>query len=99
MCMIQTGEYRCLEIFMKSAEGKTGKLRIRKHNGTWTEYPAGIKQFRLSRIPVERAAQYEVELMQCQVSVAYLSESERMMETGICFLNYSNGDWIKVDNL
>lgn len=99
MCMIQTGEYRCLEIFMKSVEGKTGKLRIRKHNGTWTEYPAGIKQFRLSRIPVECAAQYEVELMQCQVSVAYLSESERMMETGICFLNYSNGDWIKVDNL
>lgn len=96
---IQTGDYQCLEIFLKSLEGKEGKLRIRRKDREWVDYPAGRCQYRLNKIPLEKNMEYELELIHCQVSIAYLSESERIMETGVCFLEYQNGEWTKIENL
>lgn len=96
---IQTGEYKCLEVFLKSLKEKEGKLRIRKRNGEWREYPAGRCQYILNRIPVEAQTHYELELMNCQAGIAYLSESERIMEQGVRFLEYRNGEWTETKDL
>ena len=80
--------YRCLEIFLKSLEGKGGSLRIYKDGEDMREYPAGDVRYTLHRIPLENDSEYKLELLDCEVSIAYLSESEDMMDTGVRFLEY-----------
>ena len=91
MGKIHTGKYRCLEIFLKSAEGKQGGLRLRGEKEDWREYPAGGVRYALHRIPVENDSVYDLELLDCAVSIAYLSGSEDIMDTGVRFLEYVNG--------
>ena len=88
MGRIHTGNYKCLEIFLKSLEGKQGCLRMKGDEGPWMEYSAGACRYTLHRIPVKLDTEYEVELLDCQVSIAYLSESDDMMDEGVCFLEY-----------
>ncbi len=89
MGRIHTGDYKCLEIFLKSLEGKQGSLRLRKSGEDWQKYPAGVVRYQLHRIPVENASEYELELLDCMVSIAYLSEAEDIMDTGVCFLEFA----------
>lgn len=96
---IQTGNYQCLEIFLKSLEGREGKLQIRKKKGFWREYPAGRFQYRLVKIPMEKNTRYELKLIHCEVSITYLSESVDIMEQGVRFLEYHNGEWTEIENL
>lgn len=99
MKVIQTGNYRCLEIFLKSLSGEEGKLKIRKADEMWREYSAGQYQYILRRIPLERDSLYEVELEHCEVSIAYLSESDDILKDGVRFLEYRNGEWVKNTDL
>ena len=99
MKMIQTGKYRCLEIFLKSLTGEEGKLLIKRADETWREYPAGQYQYILRRIPLEQNSAYEVELAHCEASIAYLSESENILEDGVRFLEYQNGEWNETADL
>lgn len=96
---IQTGNYQCLEIFLKSLDGREGKLQIRKKKGIWREYPAGRFQYRLVKIPMEKNTRYELKLIHCEVSITYLSESADIMEQGVRFLEYQNGEWTEIENL
>lgn len=96
---IQTGDYDCLEIFLKSLKGKEGKLRIRKKDDVWTDYAAGRCQYRLTKIPLEKNTWYELELIHCHAGITYLSGSQRIMEEGVRFLEYRNGEWTEIDNL
>ncbi len=88
MGRIHTGNYKCLEIFLKSLEGKQGCLRMKGDEEPCLEYSAGACRYTLHRIPVKLDTEYEVELLDCQVSIAYLSESDDMMDEGVCFLEY-----------
>lgn len=99
MGLIQTENYQCLEIFLKSLAGKDGKIKLRKPNEEWVEYPANHFQYQLTKLPLEMNSEYELELVHCQISIAYLSESENMLEHGVCFLEYGNGEWTKINNL
>lgn len=99
MGIIYTENYRCIEIFLKSFEGKEGKAKIRKEGGSWNEYLAGQLTYRLIRIPVGQDTNYELELDSCCPGIAYLSDSEDIMEKGIRFLEYNGGGWIKNDSL
>lgn len=93
MKTFQTGIYGCLEIFLRSLENEEGKLRIRKTGGMWEEYPAGRCQYMLTCIPLEKETEYEMELKHCKAGIAYLSEADDILESGVRFLEYQNGDW------
>lgn len=41
MGKIYSGEFRCLEIFLRCPEGEDGRLRLRQEGQDWMEYPAG----------------------------------------------------------
>ena len=99
MGMVYTENYRCMEIFLKSYEEKEGKIKIRKEGSEWKEYLAGHLHYRLVKIPLEQDTNYEVELDNCCQSIAYLSDSEDIMEKGVCFLEYDKGEWIKNSSL
>lgn len=92
MGKIHTGKYKCLEIFLKSLEGKCGRLRLYKDGEAMREYPAGAVRYALHRIPVENDSEYGLELLDCVASIAYLSESEDIMDTGVRFLEYTQGN-------
>lgn len=53
MGKIYSGEFRCLEIFLRCPEGEDGRLRLRQEGQDWMEYPAGRCQYRLRRIPLD----------------------------------------------
>ncbi|MBS6194115.1 MAG: glycoside hydrolase family 32 protein [Clostridiales bacterium] len=96
---IYTGEYGCLELFAKSVSGSQGTVSVSKGENESTEYPAGIYQHRLIRIPMEKNTDYQVELKDCETSVCYLSEGEDILEKGVCFLEFKDGEWIRTEDL
>lgn len=100
MSSIQTENYRRLEVFAKSEHGSAGAV-IAKKKGTGESaiYPAGEHQYRLLKIPLEEDSEWEVSLNDCRVSIAYLSGCSGIMEQGVRYLEYRDGDWIKTDDL
>ncbi len=105
MGMIRTGDYGCLEIFIKSLEEKAGYLCIRKGKEEWQKYPAGEYHYAFWKIPLECNAEYEAKLCNCETSVAYLSETEDIMEKGVRFLEYiptdgiGAGEWAETEDM
>ena len=91
--------FRWLEIFLKSHQGEAGRLYLRKEGQDWLEYAAGGHQYRLTKIPLEEHTHYQLELSNCLASVAYLSGSANMLETGIRFLDFQNGECCQVKDL
>lgn len=99
MGVIYSGEYRCLEILAKSEDGKKSAVLVVGPSGKAAAYPAGKWQYRLIRIPLEKNCRYEVRLENCTASICYLSEADDILDRGVCFLEYSDGNWRKTDNL
>lgn len=99
MGYIFTGEYQCLEIFAKSLEKKRGIIVLIDKKGEIKEYLAGKWQYRLIKIPLEQDSQYDVKLVDCEVSICYLSESKNILDQGVLFLEWNNGVWNQIRNL
>ena len=83
-----TGNYECLELFVKSDEGKKGSVLLKNVKESTTEtkelkhiYGNWIK------FPVSRNTEYEISTQDCTITFAYLSECENIMENGICVLD------------
>lgn len=96
---IYTDSYECLEVFAKSLEGKKGFVIITDNEGEIRRYPAGDVQYCLLRVPMKKETQYDVALENCSVSICYLSETENILDRGVCFLEWENGVWRKTENL
>lgn len=99
MGKIYSGEFRCLEIFLRCPEGEDGRLRLRQEGQDWMEYPAGRCQYRLRRIPLDAHTEYELELSHCQAGITYLSGSPNMMETGVLFLEFQGEEWAEIRDI
>lgn len=99
MGYICTGTYQCLEIFAKSLEERTGTIAITDRKGETKEYFAGKWQYRLIKIPLAQNSQYDVKLVDCEVSICYLSESDDILKQGVLFLEWDNGEWNEIRNL
>lgn len=96
---IYTGAYECLELFVKSLEGKQGKVVVTEENGTKRDYPAGSAQYRLHRIRLKKETSYDVSLENCEVSISYLSECEDLLDKGVRFLEWEDGCWREIADL
>ena len=81
--MIQTGEYTCLEIMTRTVEGKKGYVVLRDKKGRENRYEAGKKYYQWLKIPVERQSSYELTSRDAEISLAYLSGCENILEKGI----------------
>lgn len=100
MGFIHTGSYSCLEMFVCSLEGRQGKVLVKKEEeNSRKEYPAGKCNYRLLRISLEPDTDWQVELEDCTVTVAYLSETDHILDRGVRFLEYRDGQWIPVGDL
>lgn len=90
-----TQKYRQLELFIKTEPGKTGRLHM--ISGT------ARKMFRIDqyrkwmRIAVNQGTTYEMTPEDCEISYAYLSGCENIMERGICLIQdgrfYGKSQW------
>lgn len=96
---IYTEDYACLEIFAKSKGQLPGAVVVTDRKGNRRRFPAGEKQYRLLRIPVQKQTAYSVELADCTVSICYLSEAEDILERGVLFLEWKQGAWEKTRDL
>ena len=83
-----TGNYECLELFVKPDEGKKGSVLLKnvKESTTETKEPKHIYGNWI-KFPVSRNAEYEISTQDCTITFAYLSECENIMENGICVLD------------
>lgn len=99
MGVIHTGAYQCLEVFAKSLEEKQGTISVRKGKEETASCSAGKYQYRLLQIPLEKETDYDVTVNDCIISICYLSEAEDILERGVAFLEYEQGEWHRMDNL
>ena len=83
-----TGNYECLELFVKPDEGKKGSVLLKnvKESTTETKEPKHIYGNWI-KFPVSRNTEYEISTQDCTITFAYLSECENIMENGICVLD------------
>ena len=90
-----TQKYRQLELFIKTEPGKTGRLHMISGSAR--------KMFRIDqyrkwmRIAVNQGTTYEMTPEDCEISYAYLSGCENIMERGICLIQdgrfYGKSQW------
>lgn len=85
-----TGQYGCLEIFAKPA-GSNGSVTIKEQGGAdaRTEKLPHIYGNWL-RLPVKKESNYTIETEDAEITFAYLSERENILEHGICILDPDN---------
>lgn len=86
-----TGNYKCLELFAKSLGDQNGFISIIADDGEEMER-IELKHLygNWLKIPVEEDTDYQVEVQNAEVSLAYLSDTEDILDTGICILDTGN---------
>lgn len=89
--MIQTGGYTCLEILSISAKGQKGYVELKSAQGEISRHEAGQSYYNWLKIPVSSHAGYEIICYDADISLAYLSGCENILEKGICFINPEDG--------
>lgn len=99
MGWIDTENYQCLEVFAKATGQSQGMVVVADKAGHTAEYPAGIWQYQLIKIPLKENTQYDVRLVDCEVSICYLSESKEILDKGVLFLEWKEEEWIVINNL
>ena len=85
---MHTGNYECLELFVKPDEGKKGSVILKnvKENKTETRELAHIYGNWI-KFPIEKNTEYEITAQDSTITFAYLSECENILENGICVLD------------
>mgnify|MGYP000757156528 FL=1 len=83
-----TGNYECLELFVKPEAGKKGSVSLKKVKENKTE----IKELQhiygnWIKFPTDKDTEYEITAQDCTITFAYLSECENILKNGICVLN------------
>lgn len=86
-----TGNYKCLELFAKPLGDQKGFISMIADDGEEMER-IELKHLygNWLKIPVEEDTDYQVEVQNAEVSLAYLSDTEDILDTGICILDTGN---------
>lgn len=82
---MKTGQYTCLEIFAR-AKKEGGCIRLLSSDGKETEQAAGSSYYNWLKFTVEQGRDYEIQCVDCEVSLCYLSGNENILETGVVYL-------------
>ncbi len=103
---MNTGDYTRLEIFARAVQpggkilvisGESGRQNAGSEKGLTSaleirrEVPVESGYYRWLKLPVEQNTEYEILCEECQVSLCYLSGSENILETGVCYLEQEEG--------
>ncbi|MDO4308337.1 MAG: glycoside hydrolase family 32 protein [Eubacteriales bacterium] len=87
-----TGSYKCLELFARPVGEQKGFVSIIADDGGEMERRELEHLYgNWLRIPVAEDTAYQVELKDAEVTLAYLSDTEDILDTGICILDAENG--------
>lgn len=79
-----TQKYRQLELFIKTEPGKTGSIYM--VSGSVRKIMRITQYRKWMKIAVTQGTTYELTLEDCEISYAYLSDCEQMMDRGICLI-------------
>lgn len=90
---LDSKKYEMLECFLKSDCGKNGIIRVMDGHGGRVEEAAGENYYRWVRIELKPHTEYQLEIVDAEVSAAYLSGSPDMLEEGICYVGL-DGDTV-----
>lgn len=82
--IIHTQKYRRLELFIKTKPGKTGTIQVISGGVYKTIRTTKYRQW--IRMAVNQGTAYELYTADCDISYAYLSGVDQIMEKGVCFL-------------
>lgn len=88
---MNAGKYTVLELFVRSEEGKGGMVCVLSEDGSRRIEKAGDAYYAWLKFPLKRETDYEIEIRDAKVTLAYLSGSEDIMDTGVCFLDCAYG--------
>ncbi|GFI31448.1 MAG: glycoside hydrolase family 32 protein [Lachnospiraceae bacterium] len=110
---MNTGGYTKLEIFARAVQ-PGGKIRVisiknSRQEGAVQERASALENcrevlvesgyYRWLKLPMEQDTEYEILCEECQVSLCYLSGSEDILETGVCYLEQEQegGRFVRAD--
>lgn len=82
-----TGKYTCLEIFALAEKENEGIITVTATDGSVQTQKAGGRYYSWLKFPLEREAKYTIVAEHAQVTLAYLSGNEDILEEGIRFLS------------
>ena len=84
-----TGQYECLEIFVRPLK-EAASVILKDENGKILEKRELAHIYgEWMKIPVQKETSYSIEEMDAEITFAYLSEREDILEHGICVLDLS----------
>lgn len=82
---LNIGQYTCLEVFAK-AKTKGGNIRVVSGKTHVMEKEARTSYYTWLKFPVEQDTEYELECGCCDVTLCYLSGNDKILETGVQYL-------------
>ncbi|MCI8949587.1 MAG: glycoside hydrolase family 32 protein [Lachnospiraceae bacterium] len=98
MCEFRSKEYHEIHIFAQIGGGKGGFIRLYGPNNQVQELYMGEDHYRMIRFPLEEDKDYRLESSGVMISQMYLTECERLLEKGICFLHPETGQPLNLED-
>lgn len=92
---MNTGQYTCLEVFAK-AEKPEGKITLLSLSGAAEEKTPKTSYYTWLKFQVEPDTDYRLQCRDCVVSLCYLSGNEKILDTGVQYLEYREGEFAPV---
>lgn len=83
---MNTGKYTCIEVFAKSKTGKSESVKVISGNGKCQEQEVGTFYYEWIKFKVSKNEDYVIDTHNCAVSLCYLSGSDDLLDSGVCYL-------------
>lgn len=90
MYVFNSEKYSCLELLFKSTDECKSMFNLKSKN-TFQKV-AGNKFYKLLRFNLEKNTDYEIEFINGEISIAYLCGNDDILDDGVCFLEFDNGN-------
>lgn len=89
MAKLHTNQCRMLELFVRNKTAAQGTVELTDQVGKKIILESGEGFFKWLKIPVVEQTEYDICLKQCEVSLAYLSGCDNILDEGICHLAFN----------
>ncbi len=90
MAEFKTGQYRCLELLLRTGATDQGRVELFHAGQPVAGVQIDIHTKRWLKLPVEQNETYDLQCSRTEIAIAYLSGSDDLIDTGVRFLNFDN---------
>lgn len=90
MYTFNSDKYSCLEILVKSKLNEEGEISLKQNQKIVQKYKAGKYNFELLTFDLAKNTDYDIEFINCEVSISYMCGNDDILQTGICFLEFKS---------